>query len=57
MATTRTARILSSVGHELKENPPKTLRGKTGGKRESIRRAILLSKARAEGAHIPKKKG
>lgn len=40
------SKILSAIGRELKKNPPKVLKGKTGKKRESIRRAILLSKAR-----------
>ncbi len=55
----RTARILSSVGDELKENPPKILaktkRKKGAEAAEDQRVAILLSKARARGANIPKK--
>ena len=55
---TRTARILSSVGSELKENPPSILaktRRKSGkGRAEKQRIAILLSKARAEGVRIPR---
>lgn len=57
---TRTARILSSVGEEMKENPPDILaktRRKSGAKKaEKQRVAILLDKARREGARIPKKK-
>jgi hypothetical protein len=60
MAETKTNRITESVGKELKENPPAILastRRKFGVARaESQRRAILLSKARARGAHIPKSK-
>lgn len=55
---TRTARILADVGHELKNNPPRILsktRRKEGKKAaETQRVAILLSKARAAGARIPK---
>jgi len=50
----RKAMILQSIGHELKENPPKILaktRKKKGKKAaESQRRAILLSKGREAGA-------
>lgn len=57
---TRTARILSSVGEEIKENPPGILektRGKKGEMAANDQRvAILLSKARKRGARIPKKK-
>ena len=52
---TKKSSILSAVGSELKENPPKVLAGFTGEKKESIRRAILLSKARRRGARIKKK--
>ena len=42
----------------MKENPPSILaktRKKKGAKAaESVRRAILLSKAREAGAHIPR---
>ena len=60
MATmTRTARILKSVGKELKENPPsivkKFSRKEGPEKAEEIRRAILLDKARRRGARIKKK--
>lgn len=55
----KTKRILSSVGKELKKNPPSILaktRRKSGKKRaEKQRRAILLSKARKRGARIKKK--
>lgn len=48
--------ILESVGHELKENPPKVL-AKTAKKSGLMRAkkqkvAILLSKARARGAKV-----
>ena len=53
----RTARILSAIGDELKENPPailaKTRRKKGKKAAEKQRRAILLSKAREAGARIP----
>ncbi len=52
---TKTKRILREVGRELKKNPPKVLRKFSGEKKESIRRAILLSKARRRGAGIKKK--
>ena len=56
MAETRTARILSRIGEELKENPPeilaKTRRKKGAAAGESQRRAILLDKAREAGARI-----
>ena len=51
--------ILESVGHELKENPPKVLKStkrKFGSKVAGKQRiAILLSKARKMGANIPHK--
>ncbi|MDI6732331.1 MAG: hypothetical protein QME16_00160 [Planctomycetota bacterium] len=51
---------LEKVGHEIKENPPKILahtKKKFGKARaEKQRKAILLSKARKEGAKIPLKK-
>ena len=52
---TKTKRILENVGHELKKNPPKVLSKFSGEKRESIRTAILLSKARRRGVRIKKK--
>jgi hypothetical protein len=57
---TKTEKTLQSASKELKENPPAILastRRKFGSARaESQRRAILLSKARAKGAKIPKPK-
>lgn len=54
---TRTARLLSGIGRELRDNPPSILektRRKKGKKRaEAQRHAILLSKAREAGADIP----
>jgi hypothetical protein len=53
------ADILESVGHELKQNPPRILAhtarkfGKEDAKKQRV--AILLSKARKAGANIPKK--
>jgi len=53
---TRAARILASVGRELKDNPPSILkrtRRKSGAKAaERQRVAILLNKARNRGARI-----
>ncbi len=58
---TRTARILADVGSELKANPPRVLaqtRRKRGAKvAEKQRVAILLNKAREQGAHVSKKAG
>ena len=58
MPQTRSARILKSVSHEVKENPPAVLastRRKFGADRaEAQRTAIILNKARKRGAHIPK---
>ncbi len=55
-AGTRAARILASVGEELKNNPPSILgrtRRKSGVKAaEKQRVAILLNKARRRGARI-----
>jgi hypothetical protein len=49
-------RILESVGHELKTNPPRQLAKtakKSGKKRANKQRvAILLSKARSKGASV-----
>jgi hypothetical protein len=51
---TRSRRIVASVGHELKHNPPRILKKtarKFGRKRaEKQRVAILLSKSRKRGA-------
>lgn len=59
MAGKKTRAILESVGHELKENPPKQLaktRAKSGlARAKKQKTAILLSKARARGANIPKR--
>ena len=56
MSNTRTARILSDVGKELRDNPPtileKTRRKKGKKAAEEQRKAILLAKARKRGADI-----
>ncbi len=56
----KTQSIIHRIGMELKENPPKILAHtarKFGKKKAEIqRKAILLSKARKVGAHIPLKK-
>jgi hypothetical protein len=56
---TKSRRILKSVAHELKHNPPSilaTTRRKKGAKAaERQRKAILLSKARKRGARIKRK--
>lgn len=58
MPGTRTARLLSGIGAELRDNPPsileKTRRKKGAAAGERQRRAILLSKAREAGARIPR---
>ena len=50
---------LEQAGYEIKTNPPKILartRAKFGKARaEKQRVAILLSKARKAGAHVPRK--
>ncbi|GMQ90615.1 MAG: hypothetical protein BMS9Abin10_1014 [Gammaproteobacteria bacterium] len=55
---TRTTRILSGVGAKLKAEPPailaKTRRKKGKAAAAAQRTAILLSKARALGARIPR---
>ena len=49
-------RILQKVGHEIKHHVPRNLKrqirkkGKSGA--EKMRKAILLSKARKEGAEV-----
>ena len=58
---TQTDEILENVGGELKDNPPKIL-AKTAqkfgpGRAQKQRVAILLSKARKQGASIPQPKG
>lgn len=54
---TKTRSVLESVGTELKENPPEILKQtakKFGAARAKKQRtAILLSKARRQGAKIP----
>ena len=56
-----TPNVLQSVGQELKDNPPKVLArtaAKFGPQRAQKQRvAILLSKARRQGAKIPSVKG
>lgn len=51
--------ILQGVGEELKSNPPKILaktrRSKGPAQANRQRVAILLSKARKAGAHVPAK--
>lgn len=53
----KTKKILQSVGKELKNNPPRVLaktKKKSGAKQAGKQRvAILLSKARAQGANVP----
>ena len=57
--TTKTKRILQSVGHELKKKPPKILaktrrkKGKAAAERQRV--AILLNKARKRGARIKRR--
>lgn len=55
---TKTERILARHGREMKRDEPailaKTRRKKGAAAAESQRKAILLSKARASGARIPR---
>ena len=55
-AYSKSRKIISSVAHELKMNPPRVLaktRRKKGKKQaEKQRIAILLSKSRKRGAHV-----
>lgn len=59
MPKTRTAKILASVGTELKDNPPKIIaetkmkKGKKAAEKQRV--AILLNKARKRGAKIPER--
>ena len=52
----RSARILESIGAEMKANPPAILartrrkKGRAGAERQRV--AILLSKARRQGANV-----
>lgn len=52
-----TKKILSSVGREMKKNPPrilaKTTKKKGSGTAKKQKTAILLNKARKAGAKIP----
>jgi hypothetical protein len=52
--------ILHTIGQELKDNPPDILahtRARFGARRDTKQKtAILLSKARKAGAHIPEPK-
>jgi len=50
---TKSSKIIKAMGHELKVNPPKVLAKFSGAHRESIRRAIMFSKARRAGARLP----
>lgn len=56
MAETKTRDILSEVGRELRDNPPKqlakTARKYGAGRAEKQRKAILLSKSRSKGARV-----
>lgn len=60
MKKTKTEKALSKAGKEMKKKEPatiaKTRRKKGKAAAEAQRVAILLSKAREEGADIPKKK-
>lgn len=52
----RSSKLLSSIGEELKENPPEVLaktrkkKGKAAAEKQRV--AILLSKARKAGARV-----
>ncbi len=53
---TKSDRLVEAAGREVKENPPASLRKKRREEgpeaAETMRRAIVLSKARAAGARI-----
>lgn len=56
---TQTEKKVASAMHEVFHDVPKTVKatGKTGKAKRKMQVAIALSKARAAGAHIPKKGG
>jgi hypothetical protein len=51
---TKTRAKVARAFHEVKHNPPKTLRAKGKNRRKQVI-AIALSKARKAGARVPKK--
>ena len=57
---TESQRKIQTAGHEVKKNPPRVLastRRKFGKRRaEAQRTAIVLNKARAAGARIPRRR-
>jgi hypothetical protein len=53
---TKTRAKVARAFHEVKHNPPKTLRAKGKNRRKQVI-AVALNKARRAGARIPKKKG
>ena len=58
-AKTKTEKKVAKAFTEVHENVPSTVKatGKTGVAKEKMLTAVALSKARAEGADIPKPKG
>lgn len=50
----KSRRLVRKAGAEVRDNPPAVLRKKSGAARERQRRAIVLAKARAAGARIPR---
>ena len=56
---TKTEKKVAEAFHEVHKNVPSTVKatGKTGAAKEKMLTAVALSKARAEGADIPKPKG
>jgi hypothetical protein len=53
----KTAKLVDEAMSEVHRNVPRTVKatGKTGAAKEKMLQAVALSKARAEGADIPKK--
>jgi hypothetical protein len=58
-AKTKTEKIVGKAFKEVHATIPSTVKatGKTGAAKEQMLTAVALSKARAEGADIPKPKG
>lgn len=51
----KTKRLVKKAFHEVKENPPSTLKKQSKSKMRKQEVAIALSKARKKGARVPKK--
>ena len=55
---TKTEQIVDNAFHEVHARTPSTVKatGKTGAAKEAMLTAVALSKAKAEGADVPKPK-